>query len=264
MHALKGLFPAHAIPKGKALVLYRTAKGALVVEYEVSHTHSQARPNGPVTDEQYQGKELGKVDDPWMSRELFLAYFADKDVISPKVRSFRLRGDGHQQRCMADPRSSRKTSQKVSSSMFTQRLAPRDLSRRCTSCRLCRSLHTVHISHLNMMHPSHLAPGPISNPLTARQRHPLSHDHTFAARLVTCRSARRSLALCISRAVQLGQALHCSFVLLSWTHQRGQLVRGESQVIEETTVEQRNPPAARWYHRLAASLSCLTPIPSSV
>ncbi|RSH95398.1 hypothetical protein EHS25_000485 [Saitozyma podzolica] len=75
MHALKGLFPAHAIPKGKALVLYRTAKGALVVEYE--------------------GKELGKVDDPWMSRELFLAYFADKDVISPKLKEDVAKGFEH-------------------------------------------------------------------------------------------------------------------------------------------------------------------------
>jgi hypothetical protein len=100
MHALKGLFPAHAIPKGKALVLYRTAKGALVVEYEASPTrpHAHTSTRWTVTDERYQGKELGKVDDPWMSRELFLAYFADKDVISPKVRPFRLHGNGHQQR----------------------------------------------------------------------------------------------------------------------------------------------------------------------
>lgn len=33
-----------------------------------------------------KGKKLGEVNDPWISRELMLAYFADKDVISPKVR----------------------------------------------------------------------------------------------------------------------------------------------------------------------------------
>jgi len=32
-----------------------------------------------------QGKLLGEVNDPWMSRELMLAYFADEGVISPKV-----------------------------------------------------------------------------------------------------------------------------------------------------------------------------------
>lgn len=32
-----------------------------------------------------KGKVLGRVDDSWVSRELMLAYFADKDVISPKV-----------------------------------------------------------------------------------------------------------------------------------------------------------------------------------
>ncbi len=34
-----------------------------------------------------QGKVLGKVDDRWIAREMMLAYFADKDVISPKVSS---------------------------------------------------------------------------------------------------------------------------------------------------------------------------------
>lgn len=28
---------------------------------------------------------LGQLDDPWVSKEMMLAYFADKDVISPKV-----------------------------------------------------------------------------------------------------------------------------------------------------------------------------------
>ena len=32
-----------------------------------------------------KGKVLGRVDDTWVARELILAYFADKDVISPKV-----------------------------------------------------------------------------------------------------------------------------------------------------------------------------------
>ena len=46
-------------------MLLKTAIGSLIVEYE--------------------GKIMGQVDDPWMAKELMLAYFADKDVISPKV-----------------------------------------------------------------------------------------------------------------------------------------------------------------------------------
>ncbi|KAI9636495.1 chalcone-flavanone isomerase-domain-containing protein [Dioszegia hungarica] len=63
---LKAMFPSQSVPKGKALTLTRLAKGELVVEYE--------------------GKLLGRVNDPWISRELMLAYFADKDVISPKLK----------------------------------------------------------------------------------------------------------------------------------------------------------------------------------
>ena len=36
-----------------------------------------------------KGKILGQVNDAWMSRELMLAYFADKDVISNKVNCCR-------------------------------------------------------------------------------------------------------------------------------------------------------------------------------
>lgn len=34
-----------------------------------------------------QGGRLGFVNDPWVAKELMMAYFADKDVISSKVRS---------------------------------------------------------------------------------------------------------------------------------------------------------------------------------
>jgi hypothetical protein len=36
LQALKAVFPSQSVPKGKALTLYRAAKGALIVEYEVS------------------------------------------------------------------------------------------------------------------------------------------------------------------------------------------------------------------------------------
>ena len=41
-----------------------------------------------VADEE-QGKVLGQIHDTWVAREMMLAYFADKDVISPKVRRVR-------------------------------------------------------------------------------------------------------------------------------------------------------------------------------
>lgn len=41
------------------------------------HTAFHSRP---------QGTQLGFVSDPWVAKELMMAYFADKDVISPKVR----------------------------------------------------------------------------------------------------------------------------------------------------------------------------------
>ncbi|KAK1922431.1 chalcone-flavanone isomerase-domain-containing protein [Papiliotrema laurentii] len=63
---LKALFPAQSVPKGKALTLLRRPDGALTIEYE--------------------GKILGQVNDSWVSRELMLAYFADKDAISPKLK----------------------------------------------------------------------------------------------------------------------------------------------------------------------------------
>lgn len=69
------------MPKGKALTLLRTATGNLVVEYEVSGQSRRCNLKCAHS----QGKLLGQVDDAWVSRELMLAYFADKDVISPKV-----------------------------------------------------------------------------------------------------------------------------------------------------------------------------------
>ena len=88
LQLLKSLFPAQSVPKGQSLILVRTSAGSLVVEYEVS--------DGGVTGGEpaaeligRQGRVLGEVRDQWIAREIMLAYFADKDVISPKVsRSF--------------------------------------------------------------------------------------------------------------------------------------------------------------------------------
>lgn len=65
LQAFKALFPARSIAKGSSLTLHRNRAGVLRVEHD--------------------GVDLGHVDDPWLSRELFIAYFADKDVISVKV-----------------------------------------------------------------------------------------------------------------------------------------------------------------------------------
>lgn len=66
LQLLKSLFPAQSVPKGQSLILVRTSAGSLVVEYE--------------------GRVLGEVRDQWIAREIMLAYFADKDVISPKLK----------------------------------------------------------------------------------------------------------------------------------------------------------------------------------
>ncbi|EIW66902.1 hypothetical protein TREMEDRAFT_64756 [Tremella mesenterica DSM 1558] len=71
MHQFKTIFPAGSVPKGKSLVLYRSPSG-LTVEYE--------------------GRALGTVNDSWVGTEMMLAYFADKDVISPKLKEDVARG----------------------------------------------------------------------------------------------------------------------------------------------------------------------------
>ncbi|WWD21035.1 hypothetical protein CI109_105516 [Kwoniella shandongensis] len=59
---LKSFFPAQTVQKGKDVVLVRPPEGGLVVEFE--------------------GKILGRVNDPWIGKELMLTYFADKNVVS--------------------------------------------------------------------------------------------------------------------------------------------------------------------------------------
>ncbi|KAK8843440.1 hypothetical protein IAR55_007097 [Kwoniella newhampshirensis] len=63
---LKSFFPSQTVMKGKDVVLLRPPEGGLVVEFE--------------------GKVLGRVNDPWIGKELMLTYFADKDVISDKLK----------------------------------------------------------------------------------------------------------------------------------------------------------------------------------
>ncbi|KAL1406097.1 Altered inheritance of mitochondria protein 18 mitochondrial [Vanrija albida] len=63
---LKGLFPAGSVPKGKQLLLVRSADGKLFAEYD--------------------GRVLGTVHNQWVADNMMLAYFANKDVISPALR----------------------------------------------------------------------------------------------------------------------------------------------------------------------------------
>ncbi|PLW10332.1 hypothetical protein PCASD_21667 [Puccinia coronata f. sp. avenae] len=55
-----------SVPKGRTLTLIRTSRHTLVVEYD--------------------GKKLGELDDAIVAREMFLAYFADQDPISTKLK----------------------------------------------------------------------------------------------------------------------------------------------------------------------------------
>ncbi|WOO83426.1 Altered inheritance of mitochondria protein 18, mitochondrial [Vanrija pseudolonga] len=63
---LKGLFPAGSVPKGKQLLLVKSADGKLFAEYE--------------------GRVLGTVHNQWVADNMMLAYFANKDVISTALR----------------------------------------------------------------------------------------------------------------------------------------------------------------------------------
>ncbi|ORY29164.1 chalcone-flavanone isomerase-domain-containing protein [Naematelia encephala] len=66
LQTFKSLFPSQSLPKGESLVLIRTTDGSLHVE------------SG--------GRLLGSVRDAWVAREMMLAYFADKDIISPVLK----------------------------------------------------------------------------------------------------------------------------------------------------------------------------------
>lgn len=67
INQFRSFFPAGvSVPKGKTILLRKTSSGSLLLEYD--------------------GKRLGKVEDPLIARELFLAYFSDVDPISPKFK----------------------------------------------------------------------------------------------------------------------------------------------------------------------------------
>ncbi|TXT12203.1 uncharacterized protein COLE_02613 [Cutaneotrichosporon oleaginosum] len=66
MQQFKAIFPGGSVPKGKSLVLVRSADGHLHVEYE--------------------GRVLGKVADKWMADNLIKAYFNTAAPISPPLR----------------------------------------------------------------------------------------------------------------------------------------------------------------------------------
>ncbi|KAJ9112428.1 hypothetical protein QFC20_002216 [Naganishia adeliensis] len=62
----KSFFPSSSVPKGKELLLVKTAQNSLAVEFE--------------------GKTLGTLRDPWVATEMMVAYFADKNVISAPLK----------------------------------------------------------------------------------------------------------------------------------------------------------------------------------
>ncbi|GHJ88387.1 hypothetical protein NliqN6_4789 [Naganishia liquefaciens] len=63
----KSFFPTSSVPKGKELLLVKTAQNDLAVEYE--------------------GKILGTLGDAWVATEMMVAYFADKNVISAALKA---------------------------------------------------------------------------------------------------------------------------------------------------------------------------------
>ncbi|KAK6904568.1 hypothetical protein I203_105384 [Kwoniella mangroviensis CBS 8507] len=66
IQALKSFFPAQTVQKGKQVVLLRPRQGGLIVEFE--------------------GKVLGQLNDPWIGKQLMLTYFADREVVSEKLK----------------------------------------------------------------------------------------------------------------------------------------------------------------------------------
>ncbi|WWD06472.1 hypothetical protein V865_004562 [Kwoniella europaea PYCC6329] len=66
IQTLKSFFPAQTVQKGKQVVLLRPRQGGLIVEFE--------------------GKVLGQLNDPWIGKQLMLTYFADREVVSEKLK----------------------------------------------------------------------------------------------------------------------------------------------------------------------------------
>ncbi|WWC91362.1 uncharacterized protein L201_006305 [Kwoniella dendrophila CBS 6074] len=66
IQTLKSFFPAQTVQKGKQVVLLRPREGGLIVEFE--------------------GQVLGRLNDAWVGKQLMLTYFADKEVVSEKLK----------------------------------------------------------------------------------------------------------------------------------------------------------------------------------
>ncbi|WVW79059.1 hypothetical protein I302_101022 [Kwoniella bestiolae CBS 10118] len=66
IQTLKSFFPAQTVQKGKQVVLLRPREGGLIVEFE--------------------GTILGRLNDPWIGKQLMLTYFADREVVSEKLK----------------------------------------------------------------------------------------------------------------------------------------------------------------------------------
>jgi hypothetical protein len=78
---LKGCFPNSSAPAGEPLVLIRRADGALAFEYKVRRLAVFVPPLTWA-----QGDTLGIVSNRWSAKHLLLAYFADKNTISQKLK----------------------------------------------------------------------------------------------------------------------------------------------------------------------------------
>ncbi|EAL23213.1 hypothetical protein CNBA5570 [Cryptococcus deneoformans B-3501A] len=66
IQTLKTFFPAQTVHKGKSVTLLRPPEGGIVVEFE--------------------GTILGKLNDPWIGKQLILTYFADNGAVSDKLK----------------------------------------------------------------------------------------------------------------------------------------------------------------------------------
>ncbi|WVO15156.1 hypothetical protein L204_102800 [Cryptococcus depauperatus] len=66
IQTFKQFFPSQSIQKGKSIVILRPPEGGIIVEFE--------------------DKVLGKLNDPWIGKNLMLSYFADQGASSEKLK----------------------------------------------------------------------------------------------------------------------------------------------------------------------------------
>jgi hypothetical protein len=84
----KSFFPSSSVPKGKELLLVKTAQNSLAVEFEVRTGDKENPCSMSYMSRLMQGKTLGTLQDAWVATEMMVAYFANKNVISAPVSRF--------------------------------------------------------------------------------------------------------------------------------------------------------------------------------